>query len=75
METTDLAQIKVLIVDDQELIRETFGTLLSSDPTVDLVGALADGESAIHMVPMLKPDVVVMDVKMPGLNGIAAAAA
>ena len=73
MEITDPAQIKVLIVDDQEVIREAFGTLLSSDPTVDLVGALADGESAVQMVPMLRPDVVVMDVKMPGLNGSAAA--
>ena len=66
-------QIRVLIVDDQEVIREAFGMLLSSEPTVDLVGALADGDSAVKMVPVLKPDVVIMDVKMPGLNGIAAA--
>ena len=66
-------QIKVLIVDDQEVIREAFGMLLSSDETVDLVGVLGDGDSAIQMVPVLKPDVVIMDVKMPGLNGIAAA--
>ncbi len=62
-----------MIVDDQEVIREAFGMLLASDPTVDLVGALSDGESAIQMVPVLDPDVVIMDVKMPGLNGIAAA--
>ena len=64
--------IKVLIVDDQEVIREAFGMLLSSDPTVDLVGVLGDGESAVQMIPVLSPDVVIMDVKMPGLNGIAA---
>ena len=58
---------------DQEVIREAFGMLLASDPTVDLVGALADGESAVKMVPVLNPDVVIMDVKIPGLNGIAAA--
>lgn len=73
MDTAELAQIKVMIVDDQEVIREAFGMLLSSEPTVDLVGALGDGESAISLVPVLRPDVVVMDVKMPGLNGIAAA--
>jgi DNA-binding NarL/FixJ family response regulator len=70
---TTVDQIKVLIVDDQEVIREAFGMLLSSDETVDLVGVLGDGDSAIQMVPVLKPDVVIMDVKMPGLNGIAAA--
>ena len=73
METVELAKIKVMIVDDQEVIREAFGMLLASDPTVDLLGALSDGESAIKMVPVLKPDVVIMDVKMPGINGIAAA--
>ena len=73
MDSTDTDRIQVMIVDDQEVIREAFGMLLSNDPTVDLVGALGDGESAIKMVPVLKPDVVIMDVKMPGLNGIAAA--
>ena len=73
MDPLEVGLIKVLIVDDQEVIREAFGMLLSSDPTVDLVGALADGESAVKMVPILNPDVVIMDVKMPGLNGIAAA--
>ena len=73
MGTTELAQIKVLILDDQEVIREALGMLLSSESNVDLVGALADGESAVKMVPVLSPDVVIMDVKMPGLNGIAAA--
>ena len=64
--------IKVLIVDDQEVIREAFGMLLDSEESVDLVGVLGDGESAVQMIPVLKPDVVIMDVKMPGLNGIAA---
>ena len=73
MDAAAVDQIQVMIVDDQEVIREAFGMLLSSDPTVDLVGALADGESAIKMVPVLNPDVVIMDVKMPGLNGIVAA--
>ena len=66
------SKIKVLIVDDQEVIREAFGMLLDSDETVDLVGVLGDGESAVQMIPVLNPNVVIMDVKMPGLNGIAA---
>ena len=73
MDPSEHASIKVLIVDDQEVIREAFGMLLSTDPTVDLVGALADGESAVRMVPVLDPDIVIMDVKMQGLNGITAA--
>lgn len=73
MDGVERTRIKVMIVDDQEVIREAFGMLLSAEPSVDLVGALADGESAIQMVPVLKPDVVIMDVKMPGLNGISAA--
>ena len=66
-------RIKVMIVDDQEVIREAFGLLLANDASVDLIGALADGQSAIEMVPVLNPRVVIMDVKMPGLNGVAAA--
>lgn len=76
METATLTRtdtIRVMIVDDQEVIREAFGMLLASDPSVDLAGAFADGESAIEMVPVLRPHVVIMDVKMPGLNGISAA--
>ena len=66
-------RIKVMIVDDQEVIREAFGMLLANDASVDLIWALADGQSAIEMVPVLNPKVVIMDVKMPGLNGVAAA--
>lgn len=66
-------KIKVMIVDDQEVIREAFGMLLANDETVDLIGALPDGQSAVDMVPVLSPDVVILDVKMPGLNGVAAA--
>ena len=70
---TGTPKIKVLIVDDQEVIREAFGMLLDSDDSVDLVGVLGDGDSAVQMIPVLNPNVVIMDVKMPGLNGIAAA--
>ena len=73
MTTTDQDKVKVVFVDDQEVMREAFGMLMSEVPTVDLIGALNDGEEAVRMVPVLKPAVVVMDVKMPGLNGISAA--
>ncbi|MDP6452624.1 MAG: response regulator transcription factor [SAR202 cluster bacterium] len=66
-------KIKVMIVDDQEVIREAFGMLLSNDESVDLIGALPDGQSAVEMVPVLGPNVVIMDVKMPGMNGVSAA--
>ena len=66
-------KIKVMIVDDQEVIREAFGMLLSNDESVDLIGALPDGQSAVDMVPVLSPNVVIMDVKMPGMNGVSAA--
>ena len=70
---TENEKIEVVIVDDQEVIRDAFGILISHEPTVDLVAALSDGEEAVRMVPVLEPKVVVMDVKMPNLNGIAAA--
>ena len=66
-------KIKVVIVDDQEVIREAFSLLISSESTIDLIGSLSNGEEAVHMVPVLEPEVVVMDVKMPGMNGISAA--
>ena len=66
-------KISVLIVDDQEIIREAFGALLVKDPSIKLVGTLGDGVEAGEMAPILKPDVIVMDVKMPRLDGISAA--
>ena len=66
-------QISVMLVDDQEVIREAFSMLVSQEPTINLVGSLGDGEEAIQMVPVLNPSVVVMNVKMPRMNGIAAA--
>lgn len=73
MTATEVDQIRVIIVDDQEVIRDALGMIISSDESIEVVGTLSDGESAVKMVPVLKPDVVVMDVKMPGLNGIASA--
>lgn len=65
--------LDVVIVDDQEVIRDAFGMLISLEPSVNLVGSYRDGEEAANKVPMIKPSVVVMDVKMPRMNGITAA--
>jgi len=70
---TEQKTIKVVMVDDQEVIREAFGMLISREPSIDLVGTFNNGEEAVQMVPPIKPDVVIMDVKMPRMNGVAAA--
>ncbi|MEJ1089260.1 response regulator transcription factor [Microbacterium sp. Mu-80] len=65
-------QIRVLLVDDQALIRVGFRMVLESTPDLLVVGEAADGAEAIHQVDALHPDVVLMDVRMPGIDGIAA---
>jgi DNA-binding NarL/FixJ family response regulator len=63
---------RVLIVDDDDLMRAGLVELLSSDPTIEIVGEASTGRQAIARVPRLAPDVVLMDVRMPDLDGIAA---
>jgi DNA-binding NarL/FixJ family response regulator len=67
---TDL--VRVLIADDDDLMRAGLKAVLSSDPAIELVGEAADGRDAIEQVRALMPDVVLMDVRMPDLDGIAA---
>lgn len=64
--------IRVLIVDDQELIRVGFRLVIEAEPDLEVVGEAADGESGIREAARLSPDVVLMDVRMPRLDGIAA---
>jgi DNA-binding NarL/FixJ family response regulator len=66
------ATIAVLLVDDHALVRRGFRRLLEDDPSITVVGEASDGEDAIRLAGELKPGVVVMDVAMPGLNGLAA---
>ena len=73
MVIAEAQKIRVVVVDDQEVIREAFGMLISQEPSIDLVGSLSTGDEAVEMVPVLEPACVIMDVKMPGMNGIAAA--
>lgn len=64
--------IRILLVDDQELIRVGFRLVLEEEPDFRVVGEAADGEEAVHATRTLEPDVVLMDVRMPRMDGIAA---
>ncbi|MEV4775551.1 response regulator transcription factor [Microbacterium sp. LWH12-1.2] len=64
--------IRVLLVDDQELIRVGFRMVLEAEPDIVVVGEAGDGNAAIAEAALLQPDVVLMDIRMPGLDGIAA---
>ncbi|MEV8451408.1 response regulator transcription factor [Streptomyces sp. NPDC052095] len=64
--------IRVLIVDDQMMVREGFSVLLNAMPGIEVVGEAVDGRQAITQVAALRPDVVLMDIRMPELNGIEA---
>ncbi len=66
--------IRVLLVDDQELIRLGFRLVLDEEPDLEVVGEAADGIEAVERAHALQPDVVVMDVRMPRLDGVAATA-
>ncbi|MCP3883854.1 MAG: response regulator transcription factor, partial [Sulfitobacter sp.] len=65
-------QIGVLLVDDHAMLRKGMAALLGAEPDITVVGEAVDGEQAIAQARALKPDVVVMDISMPGLSGIDA---
>ena len=64
--------IRVLLVDDQPLLRTGFRMILSAEPDIAVVGEATEGASAIEQARKLNPDVVLMDIRMPGMDGIAA---
>jgi DNA-binding NarL/FixJ family response regulator len=64
--------VRVLLVDDDDLMRAGLKAVLSSDERVDVVGEAGDGRSAVEQARRLRPDVVLMDVRMPDLDGISA---
>jgi len=64
--------IKVLVVDDEVLLRAAFSSLIEAEDDLEVVGAAADGQQAAELAGKLRPDVVVMDVRMPVLDGIEA---
>jgi DNA-binding NarL/FixJ family response regulator len=67
-----MSAIKVLIVDDHNLVREGLKAVFDQGNEVEVVGEAGSGEEAVEMVDKVKPDVVLMDISMPGMNGIQA---
>ena len=64
--------IRILIADDQELVRTGFRVVLDAEPDLEVVGEAEDGLAALDAAEMLRPDVVLMDIRMPNLDGIEA---
>lgn len=67
-------KIRVLLVDDQDLVRTGFALILASEADIEVVGEAVDGREAVSAVDRLRPDVVVMDIRMPVMDGVAATA-
>ncbi|MFD4573291.1 response regulator [Streptomyces sp. NPDC058417] len=64
--------VRVLLADDQSLVRAGFRALLDAQPDIEVVAEAADGEEAVRLTRALRPDVVLMDIRMPVLDGLAA---
>jgi DNA-binding NarL/FixJ family response regulator len=64
--------IRVLIADDQALVRGGFHSILAGQDDIEVVGEAEDGKEAVELAERLRPDVVLMDIRMPGVDGIEA---
>ncbi|MGR8011008.1 response regulator [Streptomyces hypolithicus] len=69
---TTATTIRVLLADDQALLRSAFRVLVDSEPDMEVVGEAADGAQAVELARTLRADVVLMDIRMPGTDGLAA---
>jgi DNA-binding NarL/FixJ family response regulator len=69
----EMSVIRILVVDDHEVVRRAVCSLLASDPIVNVISQTADGEQAVLKAEELKPDLVLLDIGLPGISGIEAA--
>ncbi len=69
-----MAPIRILLVEDQTLMRQGLKTILDLEDGFEVVGEAADGQAAVEQAVLLRPDIVLMDIQMPRLNGVAATA-
>ena len=67
-----MSAVKVMIVDDQSLVRAGFRMILDAEPDVEVVAEASDGLEALELVPLWSPDVILMDIRMPNLDGLEA---
>jgi len=72
---TDIAPIRLVVVDDQAMLRGALAALLELEDDLTVVGVAADGQEALRVVDETRPDVCLMDIQMPGMDGIAATTA
>jgi len=72
MTSTPSQQVSVLLVDDDALVRSALRLILGGDPAITVVGEACDGQEGVALVESLRPDVVLMDIRMPRLDGLAA---
>jgi DNA-binding NarL/FixJ family response regulator len=72
MGVTAVTKVNVLVVDDYKIVRDVVKSLLGEDPGVHVVGETCDGVEAMDLASCLQPDVIVMDINMPKMNGLEA---
>lgn len=65
-----MKKIRVMIVDDHEMVREGLRSILKDDPELKIVGEAGDGEKALDLIPKIHPDIILLDIKMPGIDGV-----
>lgn len=65
-----MAPTSIVLVDDHPAVRRGVGALIAAERDLEIVGETGDGLEAVHLIGQLKPDVVVLDLRLPGLNGL-----
>ena len=69
---SEMRRVRIIIVDDQTLVRESLRTILTTEPSFEVVAELSSGQQAVEHVRRLQPDIVLMDINMPDMDGLAA---